>query len=243
MGLIERKVYFLGDVHCEFDWLINEIVNSKIVNADIFQVGDFGVGFLKNETDLLKSLNDVCISNNVTIYVIRGNHDNPSYFNRSYTVYSKIIFVPDDTFFQVNGMTYFLSGGAISIDRKIRKSGVNYWENEGLMIDFAKVERELPKYSNIDIVITHNAPGFAFPTLYDRIVHRYIARDSQLKNELKVERAQLTKLYGLLLSKKIKYWFYGHFHTHHEEETSNGLKFILLNSNEFYKLTNFVGNP
>jgi DNA repair exonuclease SbcCD nuclease subunit len=234
---LNKKVYFLGDLHGHFDLLTSQLKKSQFNDAHIIQVGDFGVGFNRGEESRqLTILNEVCEAGNIKLYVIRGNHDDPSYFNGLFTEYNNILFVKDNTFLQLNGLTYFFSGGAISIDRCIRKVGINYWANEGVDINFNSLESDLLKYPKIDVVVTHSSPSFAFPTQYDRIVHAYIRRDSSLDKELRDERALITKLYDLLLSKKIHHWIYGHFHAQHEETTHTGVHFVALDINEFYEI-------
>lgn len=236
---MNKKVYFLGDIHGNFSLLTEQLMSAQFNNTQIIQVGDFGVGFNREgESRLLTLMNEACKQRNITLYVIRGNHDDPSYFTDLSNEYSNILFVKDNTFLQLNGLTYFLSGGAISIDRCIRKVGINYWVDEGVDINFNRLESDLLKYPKIDIVVTHSSPSFAFPTQYERIVHAYMRRDSNLDRELRHERAIITKLYGLLLSKNIQHWIYGHFHAHHKETTHTGVHFVALDINEFYEIPN-----
>lgn len=237
---LNKKVYFLGDIHGNFSFLTSHLKKGQFNDAHIIQVGDFGVGFNRGEESRqLTILNEVCEAGNIKLYVIRGNHDDPSYFTGLFTQYNNILFIKDNTFLQLNGLTYFFSGGAISIDRCIRKVGINYWANEGVDINFNSLESDLLKYPKIDIVVTHSSPSFAFPTQYDQIVHTYMRRDSSLDKELRAERALITKLYDLLLSRNIHHWIYGHFHARHEETTHTGVHFVALNINEFYDIPNY----
>ncbi len=56
--------------------------NDKEVKC-ILHVGDFGMGFttLKGGITQLKRLNDRLKKYNTYLYVIRGNHDDPQYYN------------------------------------------------------------------------------------------------------------------------------------------------------------------
>ena len=76
----------LGDLHGNFNFLKNQIQSKKITDCTIIQVGDFGIGFTYKENDeqTLNSLNDFLKDVNVTMLAIRGNHDNPSFFNGDY---------------------------------------------------------------------------------------------------------------------------------------------------------------
>lgn len=76
-------MYFLGDVHNQFEELSNLITESDIHNDTIFQVGDFGIGILDNwkKNNQLLELNEALIQKDVRMVVIRGNHDNPKRFD------------------------------------------------------------------------------------------------------------------------------------------------------------------
>jgi len=134
-------IFFLGDVHGQFDYLNWKIKDNPDVfnNSSIIQVGDFGIGFKYNESSekiSLKKLNDTCVKHNIHIYAIRGNHDNPSYFNQNHDpVYSNIHLVPDYSVLTIDGKNILCIGGAISIDRVYRIEGIDYWKDENFIFD------------------------------------------------------------------------------------------------------------
>ena len=153
-------IIFIGDVHGEFKELSNKLANTNVKNSTFIQVGDFGLGFKRKENEAaeLNTLNKRLKDLNNEMYVIRGNHDDPSYFtsNRSY---SNILFLEDYTLLKVEGKNILLVGGAISIDRSWRVLNNSYWLEEVFVYDKIKLENALRNFDRVDIVVTHNAPN------------------------------------------------------------------------------------
>jgi len=246
---MDTKFICVGDTHGNFKYISYKIKSLGIENMVYLHVGDFGVGFLKKnfETEELDKLNNVLVKTNSKMYVIRGNHDNPSYFNGDYDR-SNLFLVPDYTTLTIGEDTVLMVGGAISIDRVLRideqthilnKDGKEfYWEEECFNLD----EKRLSEFRGIDYVVTHTSPHFVeavnnigIPS-HGYLVERFAEHDSTLKVELTKERDQLTKMYEILnVNNDIKKWVMGHFHMHNSmyyDETD----FITLDINEFYSI-------
>ena len=91
-------------------------------NTLLIVAGDCGFGF--HEIGYYKEvvrrhrkrLND---SNNWIVF-LRGNHDNPAYFDGKTINHKRFIAVPDYSIIQTDGLTILCVGGAISIDRQYR---------------------------------------------------------------------------------------------------------------------------
>ena len=132
----------------------------------------------------------------------------------------------------IEGKRILFIGGATSIDRLQRTPDKTWWEGEIFNLDVDK----LLECENIDVVITHTAPKFAFPIGFNSLVMGYAAYDPMLIENLTNERNALTIAYETLKGKnKITKWFYGHFHateTTYYEDTN----FHLLGINQFHQL-------
>ncbi len=77
-----------------------------------------------------EELNKACIAQDVRLFCIRGNHSDPRFWRGGYD-FSNLFFVPDYTTMTFpNGKRASLLGGAISIDRKTRVEGIDYWKDE-----------------------------------------------------------------------------------------------------------------
>lgn len=206
---------FCGDIHTNLDIIPNYLKNMKLSNCAVFQVGDFGIGF-ENEhkenrrMDYLNERMKVCDSD---LYVIRGNHDDPKYFDGNFNL-SNLFLLKDYSEVDINGWNILGIGGAISVDRTERKGywdktkTHDYWENEGIIFD----EEKLNELRDIDIVITHSSPNFCYP-LSKSGIDNWISKDIKLSDDVLVERHQLSLIYEILSkNNKIHSWFYGHFH-------------------------------
>ena len=114
-------ILVLGDIHGNFNYLKNQIIQKRISDCTIIQVGDFGIGFTHRDNDIatLESLNDFLIGHSITMLSIRGNHDDPSFFDGSVN-YSNLKLIKDYTSLEIEGNGYLFIGGAISVDRTER---------------------------------------------------------------------------------------------------------------------------
>lgn len=201
---------------------------NKYAKSVIFVAGDCGFGFYKEQyyLDVLKGMNEVLKQNDSYIIFIRGNHDDPSYFENNKLGFDRIICVEDYSVVKTKNATTLCVGGAISIDRVWRKQQeliINkysksfkkklYWENENVSFNIEKLDDIYKNGIKIDSVITHTSPDFAKPLSKD-FDSNWFLLDANLKDDLNNERKTLTDLYNNLIENenKIKYWGYGHFH-------------------------------
>ena len=79
-------IYFTGDIHGEFNSFGYGITKRYgIKNAHVIVAGDIGMGFYKHNyyVDMFTSMNKRLSALNVHVYFVRGNHDNPDYFNNT----------------------------------------------------------------------------------------------------------------------------------------------------------------
>ena len=204
-----KNIVYIGDVHGNFAFIRWWLKQGHHKNLTIIQVGDFGIGFKPNPEDYeLQILNKELGERESILLVIRGNHDNPSYFDGNHD-YEFIKFLPDYTEMEIDGLNHLFIGGAISIDRTLRTNGVDYWENEGFVGDLGKVR----SLKNIDVVVTHTAPNFVEPFGFDGIVYHYAEKDSKLLDDLRTERNLISEIFDELKKNNVlKYHFYGHYH-------------------------------
>lgn len=124
--------FCIGDLHGEFKSLTSCIKRYEIKNCLLLCCGDIGLGFEKEQhyKNIFTKLNKLCKQQNVYIIFIRGNHDDPYYFDNNKIKYSNIIAIQDYTVVQIfhtndEDCLYPLHsilcvGGATSIDRTLR---------------------------------------------------------------------------------------------------------------------------
>lgn len=203
---------YMGDIHGNFGFIEWFVKSHKISDTAIVQVGDFGIGFKPAiEHVHLNRLNETLVKNNVSLYAIRGNHDDPYYFDGNFNDFEKINLMPDYSVVKIGDKNHLFVGGAISIDRKVRVKQISYWENEVFVFD----EDKLKGITGIDVLVTHNSMSFLPPISVNGIVLEYASIDNTLLHELALERASITKMWDILTKEngnKIGLHVYGHFH-------------------------------
>ena len=230
----EKELMFIGDTHGDLSNFYYNMNRNLLDDGTFIHVGDFGAGFNKKRTTWLNKINLNLAKHNIHMYVIRGNHDDPSFFQGNHE-YSNLILLKDYTILEIQGRKILLVGGAISVDRLLRiqshnkKYGATYWYNEEFVLqkDFLKT------LDGITDVVTHTAPIMCYPNSgFPSFVHSYALEDMNLLNELEVERTKMQEMYEILKeNNNINNWYYGHFHASHTQKI-DGTKFTLLNINE-----------
>jgi len=225
---------FVGDIHEKWNHLTSLIRKFNIADEVLIQVGDFGIGFRSAEKDKrrLRYLNKVLKTRNIQLYVVRGNHDNPSFFDGSYEdKFPNVHLVRDYQIKTIQGYNVLFIGGAISVDRIDRKEGLDYWEDEVFNFD----EEKLEAIEGVDIVVTHSAPKNVYPHVMGSVVEKWSKKEKGLKTELIKERQKLLDTFEILNKKNnIKTWCYGHFHESYRSKYKN-TNFALININEMYE--------
>lgn len=234
-----KYLLFCGDIHGEYDIIPNFIRDNELTDCAIFVAGDFGVGFEIPWKDMkqLENFNKRLINSNSVVFAIRGNHDNPSYFDGSISM-SNLHLIADYTVININGVNVLGVGGAISVDRTKRKNyfskpnknpkaKADYWHNEKFIYN----EEIVSKLRNIDIVVTHSSPHFCMPISNNGLKY-WMEFDENINNDTMVERNKITQLYeGLIVNNELSEWYYGHFHLN--AKTYDGdVTFTALNINE-----------
>lgn len=216
--------------------------------------GDCGFGFEKKESyeNMVKRNTKRMNEANNWIVFVRGNHDNPAYFDGSTFKHKRFIAVPDYAIIQVCSHTMLCVGGAISIDRQYRmdawkgkqkhsaKEKVTiddlarnvYWKNEAPLYDEKKMEAICSQFT-IDTVITHTAPSFC-ELFTKETLHRWAQADATLLSDVETERTTMDKLHKQLIQNHhpISHWFYGHFHQSWHNSI-DGILFRMLDIMEF----------
>jgi len=241
--IIYREKYFLGDIHGEWGVILNHL--RKFSDFDLeekrnicyIQVGDFGIGYNKVEIEFrkLQVLNEELATRESDLFIIRGNHDDPEWFQSDkYDKYKEqltnIFFVPDYTVLNIDWENILFVGGAVSIDRNYNKMyGGKYWEDEIVKFDFELVKG----LRDIDRMICHTSPDFVEPLVFNNLVYRYAMNDDLLLDDLRNERGNMTKLVTEVMNNnKLKGFYYGHFHRNYRFY-HNECEFVCLDINTF----------
>jgi DNA repair exonuclease SbcCD nuclease subunit len=225
----DLPIIFLGDHHGAWNELFYLIDKNKIENCNIISVGDLGMGFIHKEKQKrqIDLLNNQFKKLNINFLGIRGNHDDPSYFEGENRIqHSNFELIEDYTLIKYKDKIIQFIGGAISIDRTGRAEGISYWAGEGLKYDKDKLQK-------VDILVTHTTPSWSFPQQFNEMVYGWAREDAYLLEDLTDERAVMDEIFKTC---KPELHLYGHFHSSVTERI-NGCVHKLLNINELWELT------
>lgn len=208
----------IGDIHGEFSKMqrgISDIMESAGEPVNFVQVGDFGLGFEKPKEDhaRLTTINHFLKEKDSNLWVIRGNHDNPAFWQWGCGYqFSNIHFVPDDSIVKLDDKLCYFAGGAVSIDRSRRTQGIDYWAGEICS------ERNLMGFKDyIDILFTHDVyhPVSPFGTTSD-VLKYWCERDENLMGDIIQSQHSMMSLYHAVYDTNPNFsWYHGHYHESH----------------------------
>ena len=208
----ENLLLFSGDIHGELKKLVWKVtIQLGLENVSLVVAGDFGAGFggTGSMDVLYNSVKDRLEKYNITIYAVRGNHDNPDWFDGTHD-YPRLKFLQDYKVYEIEGKTILPIGGAHSIDRDSRiednlayeKYGSSkrcWWPGE--VIKKVPIS-ELP--DRVDIIVTHEAP-----ISFEPIIVREMGDGLKLWEDILDSRQYLNQI---LQEVKADLWIHGHYH-------------------------------
>lgn len=206
INLDYENLCIVGDIHGEFRelaWTIDQ--KKKIENTAFIVAGDFGLGFYKRGyyTKEYLHIKNKLESRKNCILGLRGNHDDPEYFNPEsdlFLDYPKFKALPDYTRLTWKNREILVIGGATSTDKdqRLKSKKKIWWENERPIKDFTKIKIKE------DIIISHEAPLNIGP-----VSIRTEDMDLETYNNIIEDREFLLKV---LLESKPRRYYFGHHH-------------------------------
>ena len=239
-----KNIVICGDIHGAFSAVIFKMcVQCQMKDTLLIIAGDCGFGFEKPDYyDIIFNRNSSKLSKaNNWIVMVRGNHDNPAYFNEERIAHERFRTVPDYSVVKACGHNILCIGGAISIDRYNRQKYDNrnsisqvasYWIDE-VPVYNEFLLNEISKEFKIDTVVTHTAPSFCEFFSKD-VIADWAEWDPGLLADIDKERQIKDQIFYHLKSKghPISHWYYGHFHRSWTMERE-GVLFSMLDIMEF----------
>lgn len=210
-------IYLTGDTHIPLD--IEKLSKknfpqqNKMTRDDyVIVLGDFGLLWKRDKTFMYWL--DVLSRKNFTLLWIDGNHENFDWLNdlpieewhggQVHTMADNIIHLMRGNIFEIDGRSFFVMGGAPSIDKAIRTKGISWWPQEE--INYKETELALDnlekKNYTVDYVLTHTCPKHLIKDMFglQSIVNSYT-------------EAFLDEIASKV---KCREWFFGHWHEERE---------------------------
>ena len=211
-------IYLTGDTHIPLDV---EKLNTrsfpeqkKMTRDDyVIVLGDFGL--LWHEDKEYYWWKRWFEEKNFTTLWIDGNHENGNWIDslpvsewhggKVHMISPNIIHLMRGQIFTIENNTFFTFGGALSIDKEMRRENVTWWAREEA--SYAEQEeglKNLEKYNNkVDYILTHTCPDELINIMFP---------------EAKYKADSVTGKYLDYISKIASYrkWYFGHWHVRRE---------------------------
>ena len=234
-----KQLIVCGDLHGEFNLLRFIIKSNEFKDSVIVIAGDCGFGFekLAYYMNIYNKMKKLLEERNILVLFVRGNHDDPAYFNNKMINFEYFKTIPDyEVLSFSDGFNVLCVGGATSIDRKWRIHKQEdaiyrklYWEDESPVYNNGALDTIKANGINVDMVIAHSSPKFA-PLHTKEGIEMFLLDDDLLESDIESERTILTLVYNHLINDghKLKYWIYGHFHQHSRFISIENVKFVML---------------
>ena len=220
-----KPTYILGDNHGDYEAVYSALKERGIRDATVIHVGDGAEGFPGWNASTAKRLNERFSSLGIEYLSIRGNHSDPDFFDGR-VMLPNFKLLRDYTTLHLNGQSWLLVGGAISIDRLHRLPGRTWWLGEAFEL---REDQAQPA----DVLVTHSGPEWIGPGCRNELVRAWANAEAvvgcdTLISELQAERQAHEKLFRLV---KPQTWYLGHFHER-AEKPYLGCRTRILDCNE-----------
>lgn len=226
---IKDSVIVVGDIHGQFETLLYHLKRKVFIDLTVIVAGDCGFGFEKRAyyKNVYNHIKKDLEKYDLEFIFVRGNHDDPDYFENELINFPRFRTVKDYTLLYNDKSKILCIGGGISVDRFDRIINKSYWIDEPFQF-----KPELMQ--ECTHLITHSC----FPPMgiSKWIVDYYAKLDKNLLVDLENERESFYTLKYYIEGKNVK-WFCGHFHIDIQFNDVNYLSCI--NEREFsWKLIN-----
>jgi predicted phosphodiesterase len=205
-------IYLLGDTHGHIDIGKLYRLSEKTTKDDyIIVLGDFGLFW---SDCYIEIFHRISIGNmDASVLFILGNHENYDMINKCKTEHwnggmvkkmsKNITCLMNGSIFNIEGKSFFVFGGAESIDKEKRIEGISWWKDE--VPSFTQMNIGIKNLDTVggkvDYVLSHTCPykvlkkQFENPnTSIHKTVERYL---EHLDDKILVD---------------YKMWYFGHLH-------------------------------
>ena len=215
-----KGIVVSGDIHGDYEKLVYKCcIQYGMRETLIVVAGDCGFGFNKPgyyEGVYMRVSNRLAKANNWIVF-IRGNHDNPAYFDGK----------------QVRYKRWMYENRMETGDGKL--TPYVYWPDEAPVYDETRLDA-IDRQCAVDVVITHTAPSFCELTSH-HFIQEWLDKDKDLLEDIRNERKVMDDIHAYLYahSHPLQYWYYGHFHESWHGEIE-GVKYNMLDISELREL-------
>lgn len=232
----DHRLYIMGDLHQALNRACTKIETIE-KPATLIMLGDYDAYDANRITNLVAYMK----SEGVSAILLRGNHDNPEFWQNRAVAEE----LGSDSFYLTKeidviswrGKRILTVSGATSIDRKcVRHEIGKCWPlTEAVPKDVIAQVEELNKDSDagtFDILLSHTGILSDHP-VSSPFVQSYVSMDENLTSDLEAERSLIQQVQ---VASGVKKHYYGHFHTSKTED-QNGIEACCLDIAELIEIT------
>ena len=236
-------IIITGDTHGDVRRFRNENIRQIIGSEDLSEIshsiilGDFGLIWSGQQTSEEKYWLKWLDEKPYETLAILGNHEHyeriynlpteERYGSPVYRVSDKVFILQHGYKYMIEGKSFFVFGGADSIDKEHRVNRLTWWQEEiPTTADFHRGLKTCDDNNwTFDYVLTHTAPTSAVAEL--KRINPATFFDGSEYYELKGGDPTTKMLEAFIAEMKCRRWFFGHFHSNNDF-TVNNINFSLL---------------
>lgn len=245
-----RRPSLEDELRASMKKVLKNSANNYYNDSVIIVCGNCGIGSksMKYYDEVFGKFNEVLKANNCFVLFVRGNNDDPSFFNECKIDLSNVKTIPDYSVVLLNPFNCLCIGGSVSLDKEWKLSQQEtfgkklYWENEQPYFDEKTLDEILKKYQ-IGCVVTSTSPSFVFPGTNAFNKSRWVKSNDGIKSTFSSERKVLDKIYNKIIDGETKpyIWVYGRFKQHNHTKV-NDIIFDSLASFQMEDVKNLISN-
>ena len=219
-------------------------LDSTYNDSVIIVCGNCGIGTKSKEyyDDVFTEFNKILDANNCFVLFVRGNNDDPSYFENRLIDFEHIKTIPDYSVVALKTYNCLCIGGSVSFDKEWKLSQEKefgkklFWENEAPIFKEDELDAILKKFK-ISCVVTSTSPTFAYPGTNAFKKSKWLSEDKSILNRFSNERKVIDKIYEKVVDCDTKpyIWSYGRFKMNNQAKV-NDILFSSLQSYQFIQL-------
>lgn len=175
-------------------------LNKDIHNCVIIVCGGCYIGTKTEEyyKKYLSQINEIAELNSSKVLFLRGNGDNPSWFDGRTCGFENITFIEDYSVVLTQNNTCLCVGGGVSLERSWMKSRESmtkkqsYFPNEAPVFNKEAIDNIISEHT-INSIVTNGSPSLIWPT--NSIGNEWMEHDESLKKDISMERHVYDKIY------------------------------------------------
>jgi len=208
-----HSVYLMGDFHGQSEILKEKLqeITATATPSALIMIGDYDV----HTAAEVAELKDLLTAYPIDYYLLRGNHDNPLYWqDRGISTLfedASFHFLHEVDCIQWGDIRFLTVNGAVSVDRTgIRFDQGNCWpETEPVPKDAVDQIRKLKEqYGGFDVLLSHTGI-ISGQTIKNEFTKSFASTDETLFEDLEKERKLMQRIQ---IGSGVENHYFGHFH-------------------------------